>query len=295
MSDGNETPDLPREAFALLGHDLRLEILLALLDRWRAAKTEPQRYADLMRAVGLEDSGKLNYHLKKLRGAYLRKTDEGYVPTASATALSRAVLANRPTAGAIQRDVNPDVACSDCGERLAATYERAFLTVECEACESDRCTFTYPLPKNGLGGRTDEACLRTVYRRARSQIGLARTGQCPDCAGRTSVTVRRDNLDMDSERAVRITCDTCTWMVQTGVLLPVLSDGRVAAALVEVGLSVETAYHWDLPAPTTTVHATDPLEIKMHVEGEDGTATVLVDEDLKVVSVENGPNELADP
>jgi len=73
MPDGDETLAQPREAFALLGHDLRLEILLALLDRWEAARTEPQRYSELMRAVGTQDSGKFNYHLGKLRGAYLRK------------------------------------------------------------------------------------------------------------------------------------------------------------------------------------------------------------------------------
>ena len=57
-----------REAFSLLAHEVRLDIVLALLENWAAVDTEPQSYSDLMDAVGMRDSGKFNYHLDKLRG-----------------------------------------------------------------------------------------------------------------------------------------------------------------------------------------------------------------------------------
>lgn len=294
MSGGRETGDNPREAFALLAHDLRLEIVLALLDRWRAARTEPQRYSELMRAVDMEDSGKFNYHLGKLRGAYLRKTDDGYVPTASATALYRAVLANRPTETAARSELDPDVDCPDCGAALVATYDNEFLTLHCGSCDTTTGDFTFPFAKNGFDGRTDEEVLRAVYQRARSQIGLARTGQCPDCAGTTTVTIRREQLDREGEPSVEITCGTCTWVVETDFLLPLLSDARVTAALVNVGVPVETAYHWELPDPTVTVRSSDPLEVELAIESDDHAATVVVDGDLDVLSAAVDGERLTD-
>lgn len=273
-----------REAFVLLGHDLRLEILLALLDRWRAAHTEPQRYSGLMRAVDMQDSGKFNYHLGKLRDVYLRKVENGYVPTASATALYRAVLANRPMETAAQSEINPDVTCPECDETLVGTYDRGFLSLHCTVCENNIGGFTYPFPKNGLDNRTDERTLRAVYRRARSQIGLARSGQCPDCAGKTTITIQRENINQE-DYTIEINCNTCTWVVETGFLLPLLSDARVTAALMDTGVPVETVYYWELPEPTTTVVSTDPLELELRTEFDDQTVIIVINDDLDILSV----------
>ncbi|MDF9745462.1 DUF7347 domain-containing protein [Natrinema salsiterrestre] len=97
MATDDEARAAVREAFSLLDHEIRLEILLALLEDWHAVYTEPRSYTELMDAVGMRDSGKFNYHLDKLRGVYVRQVEDGYVPTASVTALYRAVLAHRPT------------------------------------------------------------------------------------------------------------------------------------------------------------------------------------------------------
>lgn len=285
MAREDDRPARPREAFSLLGHDLRLDILLALLEGWAGAHTEPQRYSDLMRAVGEEDSGKFNYHLDRLRGAYLSKVDGGYVPTAGATALYRAVLAHRPTEAPDETTLDPGVTCPDCGEQLVATHEREFFTVRCRSCEGVAGEFTYTLPTNALEGRTDAAVLRTAYRRARSQVGLARTGQCPDCAGRTTVSVRREHLEGDGEPPVAIGCDTCTWTVRTGFLLPLLSDSRVARALLSIDVPVAAADPWELPDPDPSLSSTDPLEVELTVETDAGTAVITVDGALDVLTV----------
>ena len=274
VSRGNEYD--PQEAFALLDHSLRIDILLALLDHWRAAETEPQRYSDLMRAVGLEDSGKFNYHLKQLRGVYLRKTAGGYVPTASATALYRAVLANRPTEEATPTLADPDVACPDCESSLTATHERGFFTLDCPACEGFTGRFSYPFPKNGLDGRTGEEILRAVSRRARAEIGLARAGQCPDCAGPTTVRLVGETHD------VEISCESCRWLVEVGYLLPLLSDTRVISALTDIGVPVESSYFWELPDPAIS---TGPETVELAFESDDRTAAITVTDDLDVLSV----------
>lgn len=288
MTGSGETPADPREAFSLLGHEIRLNILLALLDGWEAAHTEPRGYSELMRAVGMEDSGKFNYHLNRLRGAYVRKTEEGYAPTASATALYRAVLAHRPTSEADRTELTPGVDCPDCGEPLVAVHEGEFFTLRCSACEHVVEGFTYPLPKNALDGRTDEEVLRIVHRRAGAQIGLARTGQCPDCVGGTTVTVQAD--PGADEQPVAIACDTCSWHVRTGYLLPLLADPRVTRELSAVGVPVTAVYPWELPAPTATLVATDPYRLELRIEADGGTVTLTVDDRLGLVDCTSDPN-----
>ena len=283
MAD-EESQATPGDAFGLLGHQLRLDIVLAMLEGWEAAETEPQRYSELMRAVGVEDSGKFNYHLDKLRGAYLQKVDGGYVPTASATALYRAVLAHRPTAATRRSELTLETECPVCGSNPVGVYERQFLTLQCEACRATLTEFSYPLPENALDGRTGEAVFEATYDRARAEIGLARRGQCPDCAGHTATTVVLDDLD-GKEPRVEIGCHTCSWHVHSGVVLPLLSDARFAGALVEAGAAVEEAYPWELPDAETSVRSREPTELTVVVDCEDGTVSAVVDANLRVDSV----------
>ncbi len=282
MDDPDDSADA-REAFSLLGHEIRLEILLALLEDWMAVYTEPKSYAELMDAVGMRDSGKFNYHLGQLRGVYVRKVEGGYVPTASATALYRAVLAHRPT-DRFEDEFAPTAAsCPACGSTPSVRYERGFLSVDCDDC-SEWVGFTYPFPQNGVESRDPDDLLEAVHARVRHDLGLAREGQCPDCAGTTTVDLRLEAVG-DGSHWVSIECDTCTFVVGTNVLSAVLGDDRVASALREAGVDLER-YQLDLPTGPTRIESREPPTLAVDVEGEVGTVTVVVDDALDVQSVE---------
>ncbi|ELY71002.1 winged helix-turn-helix domain-containing protein [Natrinema versiforme] len=292
MTPDDESETAVRDAFSLFDHEIRLEILLALLEDWRAVYTEPRSYAELMDAVGMRDSGKFNYHLDKLRGVYVREVEDGYVPTAAVTALYRAVLAHRPTDRLALDRTTIDSTCPRCEGAAVLRYERGFVTVECSACE-EWPGFTYPFPKNGIEGRDPDAVVRATARRARYHAGLARTGQCPFCAGQTAVDVHLESDadgwgDEDGESedvVVEIACETCTFLVGMGPLPPLLFDGRVAGAFADIGVDLERA-DWELPAPTARVDARDPLRLALSVAGDAGTATIVVDDSLTVRSVD---------
>ncbi|NUB90732.1 ArsR family transcriptional regulator [Haloterrigena sp. SYSU A121-1] len=304
------TDDAPnpavREAFSLLNHEIRLEILLALLEDWEAVYTEPKSYAELMDAVGMRDSGQFNYHLDKLRGVYVREVEDGYVPTASVTALYRTVLAHRPTERREFESSEIESACPRCEATLVLRYERGFATVDCPACE-EWDGFTYPFPKNGLEERDADAIARTVARRARRDVGLARAGQCPFCAGATTVALRLAALESDNDGGdgngngdaggaeiadrgrdhwVEITCDDCTFLAGVRPITVLLTDARAAGALADVGFDLER-YDWELPAPTVRVESREPTRIALEVDGDEGngSVTAVVDDAFAVRSV----------
>lgn len=64
----------PKAAFSVLADGSRIEILRAL---WKADGQEAT-FSELRAAVGMDDSGKFNYHLGKLTDQFVHKTAEGY-------------------------------------------------------------------------------------------------------------------------------------------------------------------------------------------------------------------------
>lgn len=67
------------EAFSILGNETRLSILLAL---WEAhdpsAEDNALLFSELRERLGNPDPGQFNYHLGKLEGHFIEKTDDGY-------------------------------------------------------------------------------------------------------------------------------------------------------------------------------------------------------------------------
>ena len=270
-----------REAFDLLGHDIRLGILLALLEDWLAAYTEPKSYAELMDAVGMEDSGKFNYHLDKLRDVYVHQLEDGYVPTASATALYRAVLAHRPTETVEADQTLSSATCPACGVAAELQYDRGFVTADCPDC-AEWEGFTYPFPQNGFESRTPGQLLDAINDRVRHEVGLARTGQCPACAGPTAIDIRTENVEDDGW--IELACESCTFVVGVDPLTAMLTDDRVASALREIGLDPH-GHDWDRPDSQPTVSSREPLRLVLSIAGPSGTATIILTDTLEPTDI----------
>jgi hypothetical protein len=281
----------PRAAFSVLSHTIRLDILLALFEKWEGEWTEPRGYTELMRTVGIEDSGQFNYHLNELSDSYIRRVDDGYVPTAAATALYRAVLANRPMEDADQT-LNVDTSCPTCNDKLDVQYQRGFLSVHCPSCESPASRHTYPFPANGLTDRSDTEVLSTFHRRLRSHLTLARNGQCPFCAGRIDRELvagtpgRLSQGDIQIDVYAKMECLTCTFQVAIDPLVAIRDDLQIAEALRKLGITVAETYDWELPTPTYTVHKR-PLRAELVVETDAGTLLATVDDSLSVLSFQS--------
>lgn len=76
----------PSTLFALLSDEIRVGIVREL-----ARADGALSFSELRSSVGVADSGRFNYHLKRLRGKLVEKTADGYVLTASGVRAAGAV------------------------------------------------------------------------------------------------------------------------------------------------------------------------------------------------------------
>ncbi|ERH08552.1 MAG: hypothetical protein J07HX64_00293 [halophilic archaeon J07HX64] len=100
------------DALAALGNEHRIRILRALAE----AET-PLSFSELRRRVGIDDTGRFNYHLGELCGRFVRNGESGYE---LGTAGERVVLAAAdldPEAAAVTGQQAAAEGCPVCGER----------------------------------------------------------------------------------------------------------------------------------------------------------------------------------
>ncbi|MDY6764215.1 MAG: helix-turn-helix domain-containing protein, partial [Halobacteria archaeon] len=105
-----QTTMSPDEAFNTLGNETRMEILQTL-----AEADEPLMFRELRKRVGLDDPGNFNYHLNKLKGQFVRKTDGGYKLTQSGNHVYQAILSGTVTQTPTVEPTELDERCYHCG------------------------------------------------------------------------------------------------------------------------------------------------------------------------------------
>ncbi|WP_135821168.1 winged helix-turn-helix domain-containing protein [Halostella litorea] len=288
----------PAEAFAVVGNETRLSILEAL---WRADE-RPVSFSDLRKAVGMRDSAQFNYHLDKLRGQFVRRTDEGYTFRHAGWAVIHAVQAGSLTE---QPEIAPfevEGDCSDCGGPLAARYEDERVVVDCVECA--RTHANYPFPPGGLDGRTTGEVMAAFNQRVRHLHCLMADGVCPECSGTVETTVERDPAGYDLDVAVRHECQRCRHQLTTSVGQVLLDHAEIVSFYRDHGVDLNQVPFWTLDWCTadeyTTVLSDDPWRLRLDVpiDGPEGTPagecegerlTLTVDEDLVVREVERSP------
>ena len=274
----------PAEAFSVIGNETRLSILEAL---WEAPE-RPVTFSELRSRIGMADSAQFNYHLQRLTGQFLQKTDDGYDFRSPGRAVIQAVLA-----GSLNRDpeLEPfavEGACIDCGAGLEAFYEDERLRVVCPDC--GRGHADWPFPPGGLENRTPEEVANAFNQRVRHLLCLSADGVCPDCNGRMETTV--DYADSEADSTVDVThwCRRCENETTTTIGISLLDDAEVVSFYRDHGVDLNGVPFWTLPwciaDDDTTVLDDDPWRFRVDVELDDERLEVVLDEELTVVDSE---------
>jgi predicted nucleic acid-binding Zn-ribbon protein len=314
-------PGDPADAFSLVADETRIAILRALgeapqhegdtqtqaeadTDSRAEADTQTQAEADaeteaeagdavpfteLRERVGVPDSGKFNYHLGKLVGTFVRRTDEGYALNYPGELLYRTVIAGFFTRRAALSGADADGDCADCGGSLRMEYDESVLRVACPDCGRDYMGVEFP--PSAVEARAGEDLPTAFDQWVRHNLLLASRGVCTWCAGRMPAEITLRESDGPEPAAyVGRNCEHCGGSLWTTPGENVLYHPAVVSFFHERGADVTSRPLWELGFVTSddavTVRSEEPWELAVTATCDGDELRLVLDGDANVVGVE---------
>lgn len=278
----HEASTSPGDAFAALGNEVRIGILRAVADAVEE-QGDGLRFRAIYDRVGVDSTSQLSYHLSKLEGAFLRKSEAEYALTQAGDRVVRAVRSGAYDERPAFEPTTIEGHCPSCGvATLSVAYRDSLLTVACASCESN--VVTYDLPPAAGEGRTTTELLHSCNRRAHHEYGTALQGTCATCGGKTAVDVRES--ERGSEYTCVTSCDQCGLQLFAPLEVRLFYHPAVVAFYWERGEDVSSVPLWRLLSyiGDWTVSASGgealPCEVTVVCDGDELRATV--GEDLGV-------------
>lgn len=301
ITDSTDRGLSPDEAFAILGNELRVEILrtISSAERPEATHREPTglTFSELYDRVDSSNSSQFSYHLSKLEGAFVRSTDEGYRLTRAGQKVVRAILAGTYNENPEFEPVALPGSCPACGsEGFEARYEDELLAIRCTDCGAR--LLAYVLSPQQVEGRTPEEVLDSVQRYVRDEFSLAIGGVCIECSGRMTSSVRPARDPVPDQYLEVATCEGCGHELTAPVEARLTYHPAVIAFYWEHGVDLPaepfwgmfTRYHSD--EWETECLSTDPYRFRVVVSLDGDELRVELDADLEVTSVKSVENRL---
>jgi hypothetical protein len=288
--------------FAALGDETRLRILRVLGD---AGTTDAREvayvpfdrpdvrgiaYSTLQERTGVEDNGRLNYHLDHLRGTLVEHGPGGYTLTWPGVLTYRYLVVGVFGDAPVEREFAVEGSCPKCDAGLVARYGRdQVLYVDCADCSKRLCMVH--VPRRGAA-RSETALLRAGAHRFRYWTSSFADGICPWCAGDVdaSVTLSSGPGSFVTERldtpSATFLCRDCSAVYYPGIGSLLLSDAAVVAHCHRFGTDPTSEYPWRVPfavdADRSEVVHRDPVRVAVTVGPPDDAVRAVVDESLSV-------------
>jgi len=314
--DGDSPGVSPDDAFAVLGDETRLAILRTL-----GNADTPLAFSELYDRIGYDTTSNFNYHLGRLEGHFVRRTEAGYDLRQAGRRIVEAVLSGAVTDAPELEPTRIDVDCPLCGARTAVDYEQERVDIYCTSCSGIFGTVdTIPhlsapgeygslghmsLPPAGLRGRTAAELLGAAWAWSYLEFIARGSGLCPRCSApvEQSVTVCEDHEETDDA------CDSCgrTYAVHFHTsctnciddwhgIVPGLLLGTtdLQAFLAANGINLIAPDTLDRAMRTLgnyeeEVVSTDPFEARFTFTIDGDALALTIDEDLSVVDVTRSP------
>lgn len=199
------------EAFALLGDQTRMEILLALWEKFRRyGFDQAMAFSDLYDCSDNDDTGNFNYHLGKLTGQFVQQTDDGYQLTESGFRITNAIAGGAMVEAPITDSAPVNATCPNCESPLELVSTDETIWVVCTGCEGyyavqERAVAGFQLPPEGVQTRSPEGILEASVAYTVGKVRIMADGVCPECGGETD----QQFLPCDDHDASDGICDTC--------------------------------------------------------------------------------------
>lgn len=206
----------PDEAFAVLGNEMRLRILQTL-----GEAGEPLSFTELRNRIGSRQGGNFNYHLDKLVGHFVRKTDDGYELRQAGRSIIEAVLSGAITDDPVLEPTEIDFTCRLCGAPVKVSFRRERVQLYCTECAGQydgeittrESMFPgdhgflggYHLPPAGIKGRTADEVMRAASTWTHLELLAMANDICPRC----SAVVDHEIEVCEDHDATEDLCERC--------------------------------------------------------------------------------------
>jgi DNA-binding transcriptional ArsR family regulator len=300
-----------KEAFKLLSDETRLGVLQTLWEVQHPSDPTPMRFSELRERLDVDDPGRLNYHLDKLRETFIRRTDAGYELRESGKRIVRVLVSGTAVSDPEIAPVEVDVDCWYCGGQPEWSYRDGCRYLECTACDA-RCVESFSpgviskteFPPSGLLDRTpneinDADRIWSAHRRASVMDGV-----CPECAGEMPVAAVDVCADHDPdwedfqycgacgsifEMLVTHVCESCRYRWRLPTRFYPSRHPAVTAFYYEHGVDFDLAWFEQrelLLAYEQEVVSDDPLRIAITIPLEGDELRLTFDDAMDVVDVE---------
>jgi DNA-binding transcriptional ArsR family regulator len=201
------------EAFNVLGNETRLTILLVLWDVSKPGiESSGLSFSNLRERVGVEDSGQFNYHLDKLTGRFIKRTDEGYTLRQTGESIVKTVIREAGFGSPTVETTEIDLPCPHCDGQTAVRYENDWLYHVCTECRGtytnddvpEGCLSAHCLAPAACANRTPQELYALALFRLLQKVHQEMKGICPSCTGPVEQT-----LEICQEHDASGNCDTC--------------------------------------------------------------------------------------
>ncbi|WP_435362039.1 ArsR/SmtB family transcription factor [Haloarchaeobius sp. DFWS5] len=272
------------DVFEVLSSELRLSVLRELA----AAEREGQpvlSFSELYDRVDAEGTPQFSYHLSRLAGHFVWKTDEGYRLAPAGDRVVRAVVSGAYEGNPTFEPTTIEGHCPACpSTTLDAALDDGLLVVSCADCEMQ--VVSYDLPPGQALDRDSETVLYECDRRVRHEYAMALDGICSGCGGEMEIRVERtEETPVPTHMAISH-CTVCDLQVFAPVETRLLYHPAVVSLYWRHGVDATAIPLWSLWATLepweTTVESLDPFEAAVRVVVEDDSLTVHLDAHLEV-------------
>jgi hypothetical protein len=305
----------PDEAFAVLGNEIRLDIVRVLWNADAAFEyddvsdsAETISFSELRRRVDIDDNGKFNYHLSRLVPHFVRQTADGYRLSGAGKQIARTVIAvSGPETVEFSGDFEQD--CPVCAAPLTAVYEDQWLRISCTGCDGvfgdkapDGAIFFSNYPAAGLTDRSPDEAFATGFYRCMLDITYMMRDVCRECAGAitASMTVCDAHRTRDGDPCsscgtrfpvwAELRCDTCGFAKCLPVEAFVMGLTPAIGFLDDLGIDVLAPSFGEvvdlLQNRFETTITEDPTRVTVAIRGEAETLSISLDDDMSVIDVD---------
>lgn len=287
----SERVDRSIEAFDLLSNELRLDILRTLGEANADGEEMPMAFSELQRRVGVTDNGRFNYHLSRLVGRFVEKTDGGYELRPPGMRIYQAIISG---AYNDEEAVGPARVegefCDDCEAAGEAWYENSHFHLGCAEC--GKLIIHYPIPPGSFDADDPESMLTAASAWILRDHVSAGQGVCPYCAGVVDTELSGDDSGMEDleERkyrgAVHYSCRRCSWVLHCNPPFAMTIHPVVVGFFAEHGIDVFASHPWATYSEAEEiVLSEDPWRVEIRYRVGDDEQRVVIDEHAEVVDV----------